>query len=102
MSVAIGHYSPVAGRFVVPGDTAVQVFFAISGFYMTLVLNEKYLDSYGSFLANRALRLLPLYWITVALSVVLQPLNAQAWEALATQGLPAICDGESLPGQARS
>ena len=90
MSVAIGHYSPVAGRFVVPGDTAVQVFFAISGFYMALVLNEKYVDSYGSFLANRALRLLPLYWITVALSVALQPLNAQAWEALATQGLPAI------------
>jgi peptidoglycan/LPS O-acetylase OafA/YrhL len=41
----------------------VQAFYAVSGFYMTLVLHEKYIGqgSYGTFLRARLLRLAPLY-----------------------------------------
>ena len=55
----------------------METFFMISGFYMALVLNEKYLpgqNSYRLFLSNRLLRLFPIYWLllltTVGLSAV--------------------------------
>ncbi len=47
----------------------MQCFFLISGFYMALVLNERYADL-GSFYFNRALRLLPTYWAVVLLTLV--------------------------------
>jgi peptidoglycan/LPS O-acetylase OafA/YrhL len=51
-------------------DVAVQSFFVISGFYMALVLNEKYgLGSYWLFISNRLLRLLPAYFVVLALSL---------------------------------
>src|ERR1700722_14872062 len=59
-----------------PGYTAVQIFFIVSGFYMALVLNTKYTGpgSYQLFLTNRMLRIYPAYFVmlclTFALSVV--------------------------------
>lgn len=55
-----------------PGPIAVQSFYIISGFYMALILNEKYTgkNSYKLFLTNRLLRLYPIYW-TVLLIFVL-------------------------------
>src|SRR5439155_24383428 len=41
-SVAYGHAGAFLGFPLIPGDTAVQSFYAISGFYIALVLNEKY------------------------------------------------------------
>lgn len=50
------------------GDVSVQCFFMISGFFMGLVLNEKYKYGrrpYFDFISNRLLRLLPLYWVVL-------------------------------------
>lgn len=43
----------------------------ISGFYMTLILETKYVGrgSYQLFMVNRFLRLLPLYWVILTLTV---------------------------------
>jgi peptidoglycan/LPS O-acetylase OafA/YrhL len=70
LAVACGH----AGIVPVPGDTAVQGFYAISGFYMALVLNEKYGpggNGYALFLTNRFLRLFPAYAAVLLLTLTL-------------------------------
>ena len=43
----------------------------ISGFYMAMILTEKYCGpgSYRLFLTNRFLRIYPIYWITLGLSI---------------------------------
>ncbi|MFG6486783.1 acyltransferase family protein [Roseateles sp. BYS78W] len=54
------------------GDLCVTVFFAISGFYMAMVLAER--RAYGevrTFYKQRLLRLFPTYWVLLALSVLL-------------------------------
>ena len=55
----------ILDRFI-SGPLAVQCFFIISGFYMALVLCEKYTDV-RSFYFNRFLRLYPVYWLVLAL-----------------------------------
>jgi peptidoglycan/LPS O-acetylase OafA/YrhL len=60
------------GRFfgleVPNGFLAVQFFFTISGFYMALVLNEKYTASENiAFFRNRAIRIFPAYWFSLIL-----------------------------------
>lgn len=52
---------------------AVFSFYVISGFLMTLILNEDYGFEWGGFFrfaANRALRLLPVYYIVIGLTVL--------------------------------
>jgi peptidoglycan/LPS O-acetylase OafA/YrhL len=52
---------------------AVFSFFVLSGFLMTLILNEDYgfeWGGFGRFAANRALRLLPIYYIVIGLTVL--------------------------------
>lgn len=78
LSVAYGHAGTFLGFPLVPGDTAVQVFYAISGFYMALVLNEKYRadnSTYLLFIGNRFFRIFPAYAVvllaTLALAFVL-------------------------------
>jgi peptidoglycan/LPS O-acetylase OafA/YrhL len=53
----------IAGVSFLNGQLAVECFFVISGFYMALVLNEKYNypGSYWTFIQQRFLRLYPLY-----------------------------------------
>jgi len=71
ITVAIGHSQ---GFSYFPGKTAVEVFFIISGFYMSLILNEKYFEkknSYKLFITNRFLRLFPTYWIVLLLTIIL-------------------------------
>jgi hypothetical protein len=48
---------------------AVEAFFVISGFYMALVLTERYDGHVGSFYRARALRIFPMYWALLALVV---------------------------------
>jgi peptidoglycan/LPS O-acetylase OafA/YrhL len=66
-----------AGRFLsisLPdGDYAVRVFFIISGFYMALILNEKYTGpgSYRVFITNRFVRIYSLYFLIVCLTAIL-------------------------------
>lgn len=59
--------------FDLPGGVfAVKVFFIISGFYMTMILDKKYVGkgSYTLFLSNRFLRLYPIYWVVLGLTIV--------------------------------
>jgi peptidoglycan/LPS O-acetylase OafA/YrhL len=74
MSVVYGHAGDFLGFPFIPGDTAVQVFYAVSGFYMALVLNEKYrppTSSYLLFISNRFLRLFPIYAAVLCLTLLL-------------------------------
>lgn len=53
--MVIAHSSPIAGVGMVGGAVAVLIFLMIFGFYMALVLNEKYVGekgSYGLFIGN--------------------------------------------------
>ena len=58
------------------GGLAVECFFMISGFYMALVLNEKYnyRGSYWAFIQQRFLRLYPLYFVVGVLILGLEGL----------------------------
>lgn len=73
ISVVIAHSEPLFGITLVGGVAAVQAFYIISGFYMALILSEKYTGpgSYGVFITNRFLRLFPVYWAVLFLSVLL-------------------------------
>ncbi len=53
---------------------AIYAFFIISGFYMSFVLNQKYIgkrNSYLLYITNRLLRIYPLYWLLLILSILL-------------------------------
>ncbi|MFN8344136.1 MAG: acyltransferase [Spirosomataceae bacterium] len=71
LSVVFFHFNEAEGR-MVGGSMAVQSFYVISGFYMALILNEKYLagkGSYSLFISNRLLRLYPLYLLIVLMTL---------------------------------
>jgi peptidoglycan/LPS O-acetylase OafA/YrhL len=55
-----------------PGLLAVEAFYIISGFYMALVLSEKYHRPGGlpTFYMARARRLFPIYWVVLAATIV--------------------------------
>ena len=85
LSVALGHFGMPLG--FPTSDIAVQSFFVISGFYMALVLNEKYgPGSYWLFISNRLLRLWPTYAVVLVLSFAL----AGNWRPIASLDLPDL------------
>lgn len=70
IAVILDHSTPIFGLTLTGGKVAVQSFYIISGFYMSLILNEKYIDknsSYKLFITNRILRLYPVYYTVVIL-----------------------------------
>jgi peptidoglycan/LPS O-acetylase OafA/YrhL len=74
VSVIIAHSQPYHGLTFVGGPMAVEAFFIISGFYITMILNEKYLAGKGSywlFISNRFLRLYPFYWVVMVVTVII-------------------------------
>lgn len=73
LSVVFAHSNLIFGFNFVNSTIAVQSFYIISGFYMSLILNEKYIgkDSYKLFLSNRFLRLFPVYYVVLFLTVIL-------------------------------
>jgi peptidoglycan/LPS O-acetylase OafA/YrhL len=85
LSVALSHFGLPLG--VPTSDVAVQSFYVISGFYMALVLNEKYgADSYWLFISNRTLRLWPAYFVVLILSLAVadnwKPILSLDWLSL--------------------
>lgn len=72
LSVVAGHSkSTVFGFYGVGATYAVPVFFAISGFYMAMILNEKYVtNKVGEFYLSRAMRIFPMFFVGVALSLL--------------------------------
>lgn len=71
ISVVVSHTGPLFGLQLLPGPEAVRIFFMISGFYMALVLDQKYGDRPLLFYSNRALRIYPTYWLSIALMAVI-------------------------------
>jgi peptidoglycan/LPS O-acetylase OafA/YrhL len=71
-----GGFFPDGGLYplrFIPGMKAVQTFYIISGFYMALILKDKYLNkphSFKIFITNRILRIYPLYYIILGLSIL--------------------------------
>lgn len=68
LSVCIFHSNEGWRLTLVGGFPAVTFFFVISGFYMAMVLNEKY-TSYRQFIVARLLKIFPLYWIVLLFCV---------------------------------
>jgi peptidoglycan/LPS O-acetylase OafA/YrhL len=68
--VIIGH-TATRGFYTIDGSIAVEAFYIISGFYMSMILNEKYVGkgSYKLFITNRFLRLYPIYYAVIILSL---------------------------------
>lgn len=80
LAVVIEHsYTSQLHGVVVHGIIAVQAFFIVSGFYMAMVLNEKYNFPGATriFYWQRYLRLAPMYW--VAIVCVLAASGAYSW-----------------------
>jgi peptidoglycan/LPS O-acetylase OafA/YrhL len=78
LSVVITHCGSLFGTSLVFGQIAVQSFYIISGFYMSLILNEKYIGvngSYKLFITNRFYRIYPIYW-TVLICIAVTCLAA--------------------------
>jgi peptidoglycan/LPS O-acetylase OafA/YrhL len=73
-AVVLSHSKPIHGYFIVPANAAVTLFFMISGFYMALVMTEKYTgrNRIRRFYSNRILRLYPSYFIAALLMIGVQ------------------------------
>lgn len=65
VAVVAYHYGPIFGLQMMSGQVAVEIFFAISGFYMAMVLSGKYGSHVGAFYLNRFLRLYPTYLVVM-------------------------------------
>ncbi len=65
------------------GMLAVQLFYVISGYLMSLILLSKNYDSLRAFYTNRFLRLFPIYWVVAILTgcvyLVLSTPSSQAF-----------------------
>jgi len=70
LSVVLAHTGGLFGYHMTGGLVAVQAFFMISGFYMALILSDKYAEApLRLFITNRLLRIFPVYWVMVGLTV---------------------------------
>jgi peptidoglycan/LPS O-acetylase OafA/YrhL len=68
VAVAFHHSTTPWNMPIVDGHQAVRLFYIISGFYMALVLREKYLlnrEGLWIFYTNRAARIFPVYWVVL-------------------------------------
>jgi peptidoglycan/LPS O-acetylase OafA/YrhL len=89
LAVVAAHAGPIGGVEWLTGTggpRAVQTFYVVSGFYMALVLNEKYVGpgSYATFVKSRLLRLLPMYFaVLLATLLVAFALHAVLGRTLA-------------------
>lgn len=72
ITIVVAHSRSFFGLTFTGGLVAVELFFMISGFYMTMILENKYIGkgSYKLFLSNRFLRLYPMYWTVLLASIL--------------------------------
>lgn len=70
IAVVLAHAGAIFGFKHIDGLIAVQSFFIISGFYMSMIINEKYnfRNSYKLFISNRLLRLFPTYILIIVIT----------------------------------
>ena len=71
--VVLTHTSTIEGYSPVNSNLAVQCFYIISGYYMALILTEKYTGKGSQYLfyTNRALKIYPVYWLNLILLLIL-------------------------------
>ena len=72
LSVLISH-SGNSFKILSNGSDCVQLFFIISGFYIILILDKKYYklsNSYYYFITNRVLRIFPMYFVILFLTIL--------------------------------
>jgi peptidoglycan/LPS O-acetylase OafA/YrhL len=70
LSVLVYHTREPQGLFLFNQTAAILSFFIISGFYMALILDGKY-RSKISFYTSRVLRIFPLYWVALSITIIL-------------------------------
>ena len=73
LAVVVYHSYKLFGLRMCGGQVAVESFYMISGFYMALILNEKYIGvgSYKKFILSRFYRIFPMYWFVLLLALLL-------------------------------
>jgi peptidoglycan/LPS O-acetylase OafA/YrhL len=72
LAVLVTHSDALFNIKFVPGNIAVEAFFIISGFYMSMIITEKYSivkNGYSLFITNRLIRIYPIYWLILLISV---------------------------------
>lgn len=72
IAVVVYHSFKIFGLRMCGGQVAVESFYMISGFYMALILNEKYigLKNYKKFISSRLFRIFPAYWFVLAFALL--------------------------------
>jgi len=72
LSVVIAHVPGLTVPVMTGGAVSVQCFYIISGFFIAMILNEKYVGPSDKYLfySNRFLRIFPLYWTFLVLAFV--------------------------------
>jgi peptidoglycan/LPS O-acetylase OafA/YrhL len=72
LAVVVYHSYKIFGLHMCGGQVAVETFYIISGFYMALILNEKYIGvgSYKKFILSRFFRIFPVYWTVLGFVLV--------------------------------
>jgi peptidoglycan/LPS O-acetylase OafA/YrhL len=95
LSVVYTHTGGIFHYSIVAGDVAVQCFFIVSGFYMTMILNEKYKTPQDNmlFFSNRLLRIFSIYWLFLIFAIPANILSMWAhkpsvFERIIHSGLP--------------
>jgi peptidoglycan/LPS O-acetylase OafA/YrhL len=86
LSVALSHFGTAWGYYIMNGRMAVQCFYMVSGFLISLILSQKYDTSTAEgrwlFYSNRALRIFVPYW-SFCLAIVI--IHALVYFALGTR-----------------
>lgn len=70
LSVVVAHVPGLTANLMTGGAVSVQCFYIISGFLISLILNEKYVSPGATYIfySNRLLRIFPLYWIFLTIA----------------------------------
>ncbi len=81
LAVVVYHSYKIFGLRLCGGQVAVQSFYMISGFYMALVLNEKYTGKgfYKAFITSRFFRIFPVYWAVLLCAVLVSVVGLYAF-----------------------
>ncbi|MCX5815293.1 MAG: acyltransferase [Proteobacteria bacterium] len=77
LAIVVAHSGSFFGLKFTGGIVSVELFYMISGFYMTLILNRKYIgkENYMLFLSNRFLRIYPMYWVILGMTLIISTLS---------------------------
>ncbi len=73
IAIVVYHSYKIFNLRMCGGQIAVESFYIISGFYMALILNEKYngVGSYKKFILSRFFRIFPVYWIVLCAALLI-------------------------------